>query len=216
MNRSILIIIGLLCAIVTAAGIMWYNNPLNTARRGIHDMKPLIRYYAVWKLYELNDKKSIPEIAKLLQDNSSGVREISVTVLKNFGAKEAAPKLSLADGWIRAASIIIVESGPLKGFLDNPPDLHEYEPEERTLAVQELDNLGAKDIIPQIIKLLKDDYPTARASAALALNTFGVKEAIPEIKKLLKDETKLVRDAAEKSLKQLRVSEEEIERAKNK
>src|SRR3989339_100734 len=34
MNRTLLVLIGLACALVSAAGIMWYNNPLNTASVG--------------------------------------------------------------------------------------------------------------------------------------------------------------------------------------
>ncbi|MFH0889064.1 MAG: HEAT repeat domain-containing protein [Planctomycetota bacterium] len=69
MNKTILIIIGIACAVISAAGIMWYNNPVNVARRQLYDTNPQVRCMAIKTLGNLHNKASVPEIAKLLQDN---------------------------------------------------------------------------------------------------------------------------------------------------
>ena len=119
MNRTLLIIIGLACALVAAAGIMWYeyNDTVNVARRQLsdnyhfeafctlnklehkdiikllQDNNPKIRSMAIDILINQKVKESIPEITKSLQDDIPNVRESAVIALMAFGTKEAIPEI---------------------------------------------------------------------------------------------------------------------------
>ena len=77
-----------------------------------------------------------------------------------------------------------------------------------------LAELGDKESAPEIRKYLNDEDVWMRLASINAIVKLGDKESIPEIKKLLND--KDMRYEAEQALKQLGVSEEEIEKAKEK
>ena len=93
MSKTILIVIGLACAVISAVGIMHYNNPLNTARRQLYDKDPMVRVIAMKALIEIGDKESIPGIIKLLQDNDDGVRVRAIWALAKLNAKETIPEI---------------------------------------------------------------------------------------------------------------------------
>lgn len=159
MNRTILIIFGIFCALLTAEVIV-LDAPLNNARWQIHNSKnPVTRINATFNLYKFGGKGEILEFTRLLQDDEWGVR---------------------------------------------------------VLAAKALVNLDPKGSTPKFTKLLRDNNPSYRQLAVWALGQLGDKELIPEIKKLLNDKEDWVREAAEQALKQLGVSEEEIEKAKEK
>lgn len=63
------------------------------------------------------------------------------------------------------------------------------------------------EVVPYIIKLLKDKNSAVRKSAVEILGQLRVKEAIPEIIKLLKDKNKFVRESAVDVLHHRRVKE---------
>ena len=92
MTKTLLIIIAIIGAILTAAGIVWY--PTVVARKQLHDEDPWVRRNAIYALSKFDDKSSIPKITKLLQDNNEWVRVSSVHALYDLDAKEAIPQIA--------------------------------------------------------------------------------------------------------------------------
>ena len=160
MTKTLLIIIGLLAAVIAAAGIMWYNDPVNTARRQLYDGKSSVRYKAIYKLSALGDRASIPDIVRLLKDNDPGVRRWAIGALEELNAKESIPEIT-------------------KLLEDN--DL-----EVRYMTIRAFVKLDAKESIPRIKELLKDKDEWVRNSAEWALKQLGVpakeiEEAKPDL-----------------------------------
>src|SRR3989339_1197836 len=149
MNRTILIAIGISCALISAAGIMfWHNSPINTALRQLHSKNPSIRCDAIYTLGNLDAKETIPIIINLLQDDNPNVRVSAVDTLGTLHAKTAIPDIT-------------------KLLKDNTPSV-------RGLAVQSLKHLDAKEAIPEIKQLLNDNYERVRKAADWALRKLGV------------------------------------------
>ena len=75
MNRTILIIIGIACAVITAAGIMEFEQrDIYKARRQLHSESSWVRGEALSTLIIHNDSASIPEIIRLLKNNDLKTR----------------------------------------------------------------------------------------------------------------------------------------------
>jgi HEAT repeat protein len=199
MNRNLLIVIGLACAVITAVGIMWYHNPLNTARRQMHANDYLIRIEALNTLYTLGGKSSIPEIIRLLKDDNELVREVAIWSVKQLGLKESIPLIKSLledeDEWVN----------------------HYAEQALRQFGVSEEEIKKARWTKKNIIKLrqqLHDNDVSVRGGALEWLCYLDDKESIPEIKKLLNDENEHLRQDASNVLFMLGVPEEEIQKAK--
>lgn len=211
MNKTVLIIIGLACALLTAWGVMhWtqYDNPYE-----------ILRFHSQFSGEVRNGQKTIPEIIKLLSNNNKNVKIAASWVLFNYNSKEALPELrkllrvSNSYDLMRITTISNLafmkdkESIPeIRKLLDDKPGCE--------IAISALGELGDKESIPKIRELINGEYWGVRRSAIEALVKLGDKESIPLINKSLKDEDKNVRKAAEEALKKLGVPEAEIEKAK--
>jgi len=218
MNRTLLIVIGIACAVITAAGITFSSYNLNNksiselsqlAKAGnkgaiirlralLNDEDPSIRLPAVSIIGKLDDKESIVKICKMLNDYGPFVREEAKKTLKRLNDKEA-----------------IIE---IRKLLNNKDD--------RNSAIAALGIMGDKESISVIRRFLTESYNEHQINrtAALALAELVDKESIPHIEELF---TALVINGdmfndsyyAEKIrqiLKQLGVPESEIEQAKSK
>jgi len=230
-NTVLLIVFGLACALVSAAGIMWYNNPDDptiAARRQLHHTYFHTRGLAIYKLGRLGDVKSIPEIRKLLNDKNYFVLEQTIEALGKLGDKESIPQirdmLKVKDYRISSAALDALgilgdkKSIPdIRNFIsDDMPQLS-YDP-HHLKAIDSLVKMNDRESIPRIQKLLYNGNCNIRNQAIKALAEFGDKESIPRIKELLndRDNRNVIRKTAEEALKKLGVPEEEIERAKSK
>src|SRR3989339_842690 len=186
MNRTILIIIGILCAVIRA--YVWHYSPIKTLRRQLYDKDPEVIYNAAIKLHSLGAKAAIPEFTRLLKSNNMFARVLAIESLGMLGAKETIPEL-------------------IKLLKDDERDV-------RNSAVLALKSLGAKELIPELTKLLQDKDQQTRIWAVAQLGYCNAKESIPDIKKLLNDKDEWVRIPAELALKDLGVFDSEIQKAK--
>ena len=150
MNRTILIIIGLLCAVITTAGIMC-DHPFYVTRQQLHDKDPNVRAMAIHKLGDLNDQKSIPDAIKLLLDDSGFVRMHALYALDVLNVRES----------IQAIIKLLQDKDPMV----------------RWYAIKVLGTLGAQDAIPQITEILNNQNLTwFHEEAEIALRKLGVPE----------------------------------------
>jgi len=226
MNRISLIILGLLCAVMAAAGIMRYTNhatlaspEIMAARRQLYDenLDFNVRLVAAITLYQLGDKASIHMITEVIlhDDSRDSIFGTIVPILSSYAPKEIMPELKKflrdKDKYVRWAACYTLcslgskEAIPeIKKLLDNP--------EFRSYAIDGLSELGARECIPEFIKFLQGD---SQFSALLALDKLDAKEAIPEIKKILYwSSHQQAREKAEEVLKKFGVSDEEIQKAR--
>lgn len=172
MHRITLIILGLACAVLTAAGMMWYNNLDNpaviAARRQLYDKDSRVRQIAIWDLaFVLHDKESIPEIRKRLYDEDVNVRQVAIDCLSGFmglNDKESIPTI--------------------RKFLNDENKQIRYS------SICFLAFLKDKESISQIKMLLNDEEGNIREIAERALKQLGVPEA--EIQKAKEDEASKV------------------------
>jgi len=152
MSKTLLIVIGIACAVITAAGIMWYNNPINMARRQLYDEDTDVCCQAIKTLGNIGAKEFAPEIIKLLLNtNDHYVRQSAAEALRQFGNKEAIPEITKL--------------------------LHSEIAYARRSAALALMDLKAKESIPELKGLLKDEVNFVRDAAERALRELGVPEA---------------------------------------
>lgn len=221
MNRIVLILIGLLCAIVTAAGIMRYNNNVyyTTGQLGVSTSIP-----------PLDNKKHVSQIeeikeAKEAKENKEEVIDFTGTVLY-CGLPKGTVSAILIGSHIRIAEWIVwvkikdvsrdnsaIQPGKKVAFLVHSPVQLLHESGEKAVGKEykfrftesrtEKGQMPFFDLktMDEIIKerqLLNDKDASVRRKALLCLVAEGDTESIPEIKKLLNDKDEQVRkDAAE-------------------
>ncbi|HYX18380.1 MAG TPA: HEAT repeat domain-containing protein [Nostoc sp.] len=77
----------------------------------------------------------------------------------------------------------------------------------RNAAAEALGQIQAKEVVPQVAKLLTDSDWNARYAAAQALGQMQAKELAPQVAKLLTDPDSDVRRAAAQALKQMQAKE---------
>src|SRR3989339_300367 len=209
MNKTLLIIVGIFCAMIAAAGIIAYspthNKPddyygnsrmhfslnelikhLNNEEEGMFDCGCMLAEYS--GAFNQFGEKSIPELINFLKDKKWWLRCIAVMSLGSMKAKESMPE------------IIVL--------------LNDQNSRIRASAIDTLSQLGDRKVIPQIRAMLNDPEGTVKYHALEALMEFNDKESMPAIKKLLKDEEEYVRDYAEQALLKFGATAEELEKAK--
>mgnify|MGYP001572644810 CR=1 FL=1 len=228
MTKTLLIVIGLLAALLMAAGIMF--NPVSIARRQLYDKDPSIRIRATYVLYKNGDKESIPEIAKLLQDNDAKVRNHTMLSLALLGDKESIPEIrKMLDADKSIKCTVIGALGEL-GDKESIPTIrkilndssHSNESIDDTLtytSIYALSKLHDSELKPMLKEFLNNKYSKIRQSAVYAAGELGSKESIPRIKELLNDPEDYYGDVlaeAKSALQKLGVPAEEIEQAKEK
>ena len=220
MNRTLLISIGLICALVTAAGIMEFGQrDIYKARRQLHSESSWVRSEALLTLIIHNDRASIPEIIRLLKNNDLKTRLDAIGALGNFKAKEAIHEITIllqdAEFTVRGLAVwALGEIGARELIPKITKLLQDNDYHVREAAVKTLVKLNAREAIPEIIKLLQDNDTLVLNATIDAVVIFRSKEAIPELKKLLTDKDKGYSLTAKWVLEYLGVPDSEIEEAK--
>ncbi|KST66441.1 HEAT repeat domain-containing protein [Mastigocoleus testarum] len=174
--------------------------------------KNFSRRAAATALGNIKAKEFAPQIALLLKDSDSDVRNSAATALGNMKAKEFAPQIALllkdSDSDVRNSAATALgnmkakEIAPQIALL-----LKSSESSVRNSAATALGNMKAKEIAPQIALLLKDSDSDVRNSAATALGNMKAKEFAPQIALLLKDSQFYVRNSAATALGEMKAKE---------
>jgi HEAT repeat protein len=153
-------------------------------------------------------KDAIPYLIPMLQDPNRQVRLLVIYTLREMGelAKDAIPQLKAlannADDDIRtgaAFALTTIDRETRKAVLaDYLAKMQDIDPSVRQSATYQMNSsMGrfAKDAVPQIVLLLKDQRPNVRASAISVLTSLGEsrKDFIPQFVLMLKDSDHTVR-----------------------
>ncbi|OHB71991.1 MAG: hypothetical protein A2W23_03310 [Planctomycetes bacterium RBG_16_43_13] len=203
------------------------------AKEAIPDLKDLlkdrdkeIRSLALIALDRLDGvEKAIPEIVEFIEgENDAFYRGTAIVMLGKAGAKEAIPMikelLKDKDASVRGGASLALG---LLGVDDVIPAIVKLLRDKSSLvrgrSAFSLGLLDAKDAIPTIKTLLKDSDTNVRGQAGIALVELGAKDDVP--KKVIDDIKPILRwgtyeKYATSALKELGVSEEEIEKEKAK
>ena len=214
MNRTLLIVIGIACAVITAAGIMWYNYniPINITRRYLFHKDIMVRMHAIESLIELKDKASTPAIVRVIVKDSYWLvmYDNAIPLLCQLDPKQTVVALTklldCKDKEIsNKAGCFLCNIGAKEAIPQIKKLLQAGE--HREDAVRELGRLGAKEMVPDFITLLNDEDRYVRGSAAYALAKLDAKEAVPQIKKLLEDGDIWIRSYALAALTKLNPTE---------
>jgi HEAT repeat protein len=127
-------------------------------------------------------KSAMPEIVRLLKDESYMVRANALAAIRDAGAVE--------------------NSADVRGRMQDP------HPVVRSVAAHALGRLGVKEASPDLEGLLKDGHPDVRWWAVRALGELGARESAPEIEKLRADPSESVRRVAEETAAALKKNRE--------
>ncbi len=147
MTRTLLIVIGIACAVIAAAGIMFYN-PVSIARRQLYDKDPDVCWNAITNLFKIRGKASIPEFTRLLQSDNIVTRCLAAKALSYFGDKISIPEITK----LLQDNEIVVRHSDICALVD----------------------LEGKKAIPNIKKLLNDKEEIIRQVAEYVLKKLGV------------------------------------------
>jgi HEAT repeat protein len=162
-------------------------------KSAIPDLFPFLKtdvswYYPARLIVEVNARETIPQLRKMVQEESPVLRARMAGVLAALGARESIPDiLALLENPETALPAIdalgdlgAVEALPqIRGFLDHDnPDL-------RRMAAVALGKLGVRDIIPDLVRLLRDPDRNVALNAAESLVELGARSAVPDLRRLL-------------------------------
>ena len=223
MNKTLLIVIGIACA-VFVAWVNIYFNPVNIARRNLDNPDPEKRVKALELLTCRLDRQSIPRIRQMLYDTNPKVHRFAGWALAEFGDRESLPAirkfLEDKNSVVRSFTISIISE-----FKDQEsiPALRKLIDDEDELLVivllHTLSELGDLESIPALRPFLENKNSEVRVHAIEALcqlNDQDQEIIIPILKKMLADDCENVVSAAERALRLRWVSKEEIQKAKEK
>ncbi|MBI5777928.1 MAG: HEAT repeat domain-containing protein [Planctomycetes bacterium] len=209
MNKTILIIIGLGCALLAAAGIMQHTH--HTAHKKIHicydtEVEPIVADDNApgWvkdffdESNKANNNKELVNqgIPHNKNDNNSGSSSstpLNYEEIKQLinAIKAECGNTSSSFGPRAIYRIDAVRDGPAIMNLLNDPDGSVRESAAFTLGL-----MGIKESIPELRKLLYDSEPNVRKTAIETLNSLGAVKNTPEIIHLLNDKDSWTRRAA--------------------
>ena len=145
------------------------------------------------------------QIPRLLEDKDAGVRAVVAHWLGARGQKAAIPELRKIAGGEEGleAAKQLYRMGDKSALPAIQRRLHHASPLTRHQAIQALQDLEAKEAVPDFVASLKDEGFWVRYSAVSALAALGAKEAVPEIRKLLVDSAVEIRSEALDALAEL-------------
>jgi HEAT repeat protein len=158
------------------------------------------RYYAAHVLREIGDKRAVPALIKVLEEESINYQ--AAIVLGHLGDKRAIPALlsvleraqTPQEPYSRNTDMRFYAGYGLM-WLRHPTGLlavaqcltPDRDYIQRRYAADALGEFGDKDAVPFLIKALKDKDVEVRVNAIMALGRIGDKAAIPALKVSLQD-----------------------------
>ena len=174
--------------------------------KSLKDANPLVRAHAVHALGQIGpaSRGVVEELGKLIADPDSHVRRATVAAWRNI---RPGPKLSIpiflkvledAEGEVKIQAMLALSEAGREAV----PGLIEALKNERAQywACLVLQHIGpdAKDALPALLPLFKDDLPQVRMQAVMAMAEIGTKNAehVGAVLPLLNDRENAVRYAA--------------------
>jgi HEAT repeat protein len=194
-----------------ALGSLGARNAFPAIRELLGDPECRVREMAIGVLAGLGDRECIPSMLKLLDDPAGEIRMEAIKGLSTLGAHEATGRLEalLQFDETRSSAIEALASLGAKGSARKI--LEQIGQGDlwwgQTEVAQALGTLEARDLIPDLRKLLKHRHAPIRSEAAYALGELGDQEAIPELMKLLQDPHETVVYGAADALGRLQARE---------
>ena len=139
------------------------------------------RLVSIYVLGVMKAKEFAPQVAQLLKDTNSRVRNAAARALREMEVKEFTPQVAQ----LLKKTNLRVQKGEVKT----------------------LGEMEAKEIPLQFVQLLKDSDWRVRYSAARVLGEMKAKEFAPKVAQLLKDNNSRVQNAAARALKEMKAKE---------
>lgn len=154
-------------------------------------------------------KTDLPPVLEAFSEKDPEIQAAALVILRRLGPDGVAPfAAGLADKKpeVRLATIgTLAKIGGAPAAAALMPCLRDKTRAVRARAAEVMGDLGplARDAVPDLIEILKEEYPTARAAAVKALVKIG-KASVPELVKTLKNtDNAAVRSDVIKTLGQL-------------
>jgi HEAT repeat protein len=146
---------------------------------------------------ELKDKKYLPELLKLLKDESKWVREAAVTALGEIKDKETIPYLSMVLGeekiwFVRQAAVYALgKTGAEEALPYLKKSLYDSHLGVQKAAIEALGEIKLDqtvDILLEKLSSLKEEEKNLKGTIILALGKVGTRKASSSLKKIFADD----------------------------
>jgi HEAT repeat protein len=179
----------------------------------LRDKDQQVRCHALEGLFHIADLQVTPSVLPSLRDVDDQCRSWAAAVLARIGAKETAGEIlklltDPSDRVRRSSALALEELGyrelgaTLLGLLTPG-----HPREVRAGSASMLGQLGKREALPRMRKLLEDQEFSVRGAAALALGEFGDSESRLSLEGLLDDGTITVRSGVVRALWRMEVPE---------
>jgi HEAT repeat protein len=149
---------------------------------------PNLRPTALQAIGRIMSRDSIPDLKKLLDDPSLGIRRSAAQYLAQLGDRSGVPEL-LRDVKDPAAAPAAMVALQLLDVREAIPAMTENlrSPATRAAAADALARMGVKEVRDTVLEMLKDSDAATRRSAAVTLTVLDGAKAIPRLIELLDD-----------------------------
>ncbi len=169
--------------------------------------EPYVRSTVAYCLGRFQDKRAVPSLIKAMKDDDEDVRRHAVCALGSIGDKSAIPVFidtffNDKNESVRGYSLMFLGQIGDESAVPTLMKILKIEKGKwRSSAISALVELEAKEVIPELIKDLKDENKNVRSRAAfnLCYEIIG-KSALPALIKALEDKFPLVRNNAAEAL----------------
>ena len=212
-DKTLLIAIGIACAVISAAGIIWSNNPSGVSGPAASKLISRLRQedLAAREKEDIQKDKSnkdeIIEFAGTVIEVGPYIQQEAVIKVDFYGHSIIRVKISQAnkvDPIIqpgKEAVFLVHDPGQVLSYKDGTKAIGKYcdfrltrkRNEKGGIMFQNLETIGA---LINLRRQLHDTNPEVRCAAINGLGKLGNKESIPHITNLLKDDNPDVRMAA--------------------
>lgn len=196
------------CFIAFVCGELKYSGCASLLREGMADECPMLRRICAVAAGKIGDTALIDDLAPLLDDNETDVREGAIEALSRLAEREGEKVLRIA-GELAGAEIFEKRrfAAILYAALNDDEKLSLLIKDEdatvRKTAVNSLAELKSPVAVPHLVMALADEDADVRIAAAGALGEIGGDNVLEPLFLALKDEDPWVKCAALKSLGRL-------------
>ncbi len=200
------------CLIVFVCGELALKEAEGLFRDGTHSPSPELRFAAAQAAGKVGLLSLAGELARLLDDEESLVRQGALEALSRLAATPSAEITSIIAGLVAAASPTKRYYGALLLSSGNDPDklmllIKDPDPKVRMTAIAALAETGAEQSVGSVVMALADEEGDVRMAAATALGRVGGEEVRAPLLLALRDSSPWVCRAAIKSLVSHRFTE---------